>query len=88
MINILRTPDDFKIYCEGENADAVLNTVSHLCAGIHAVNRVGDDTSGRHWSRTRALGINSLAFRLCRTIRFTPLTQTVWEFLKKISRGI
>ena len=70
MINILRTPDDFKIYCEGENADAVSNTVSHLCAVIHAVNRVGDDTSGRHWSRTRALGINSLAFRLCQNNTF------------------
>ena len=46
------------------------NTVSHLCAGIHAVNRIGDDTSGRHWSRTRALGINSLAFRLCQNNTF------------------
>ncbi|MBQ3598336.1 MAG: hypothetical protein II987_03615 [Clostridia bacterium] len=46
------------------------NTVSHLCAGIHPVNRVGDDTSGRHWSRTRALGINSLAFRLCQNNTF------------------
>ncbi len=53
--------------------DAVVigcNTVSHLCAGIHPVNRVGDDTSGRHWSRTRALGINSLAFRLCQNQTF------------------
>lgn len=53
--------------------DAVVigcNTVSHLCAGIHAVNRVGDDTSGRHWSRTRALGVNSLAFRLCQNNTF------------------
>lgn len=46
------------------------NTVSHLCAGIHAVNRIGDDTSGRHWSRTRTLGINSLAFRLCQNNTF------------------
>ena len=46
------------------------NTVSHLCAGIHAVNRIGDDTSGRHWSRTRTLGINSLAFRMCQNNTF------------------
>ena len=32
MINILRTPDDSKIYCEGENADAVLNTVQQNSA--------------------------------------------------------
>lgn len=40
------------------------NTVSHLCAGLVEVNRIGDDTSGKKWDRTRALGINTLAFRL------------------------
>lgn len=40
------------------------NTVSHLCAGLVEVNRVGDDTSGKYWTRTRVLGVNSLAFRL------------------------
>ncbi len=40
------------------------NTVSHLCAGLVELNRIGDDTSGREWARTRKMGINTLAFRL------------------------
>ena len=51
-----------------ENAgDALIlgcNCVSHLTAGYAHLNRVGDDTSGREWNRTRKYGINSLAFRL------------------------
>jgi alpha-galactosidase len=39
------------------------NTVSHLTAGMFAANRIGDDTSGRDWDRTRKFGVNSLAFR-------------------------
>jgi alpha-galactosidase len=39
-------------------------TISHLCAGLVEINRIGDDTSGKTWSRTRSLGVNSLAFRL------------------------
>lgn len=46
------------------------NTVSHMCAGLVEINRVGDDTSGKYWSRTRTLGINSLAFRLPQNKRF------------------
>lgn len=40
------------------------NTLSHLCAGLVEINRIGDDTSGREWERTRAYGVNTLAFRL------------------------
>lgn len=39
------------------------NTVSHLSAGLFDVCRIGDDTSGLDWSRTRKMGVNSLAFR-------------------------
>jgi alpha-galactosidase len=39
------------------------NTVSHLSAGYFEMCRVGDDTSGSEWSRTRKMGVNSLAFR-------------------------
>ena len=39
------------------------NTVSHLSAGQFEICRVGDDTSGREWARTRKMGVNSLAFR-------------------------
>ena len=47
--------------------DAVLigcNTFGHLGAGMFEVQRVGDDTSGREWERTRKMGVNTLAFRL------------------------
>jgi alpha-galactosidase len=40
------------------------NTVGHLCQGIFDVQRIGDDTSGRQWERTRRMGVNTLAFRL------------------------
>ncbi len=46
------------------------NTISHLCAGLVELNRIGDDTSGRVWSRTRAYGVNTLAFRLCQNNAF------------------
>ena len=39
------------------------NTVSHLSAGHFELCRVGDDTSGTEWARTRKMGVNSLAFR-------------------------
>jgi alpha-galactosidase len=39
------------------------NTVSHLSAGVFEINRIGDDTSGREWDRTRKMGVNALAFR-------------------------
>ena len=39
------------------------NTVSHLSAGHFEMYRVGDDTSGTEWARTRKMGVNSLAFR-------------------------
>lgn len=39
------------------------NTVSHLSAGHFELCRIGDDTSGTDWARTRKMGVNSLAFR-------------------------
>lgn len=39
------------------------NTVSHLSAGRFEMCRIGDDTSGTEWPRTRKMGVNSLAFR-------------------------
>jgi alpha-galactosidase len=39
------------------------NTMSHLAAGLFEMQRIGDDTSGRDWNRTRKMGVNSLAFR-------------------------
>jgi len=39
------------------------NTVNHLAAGVFEICRIGDDTSGTEWARTRKMGVNSLAFR-------------------------
>jgi alpha-galactosidase len=39
------------------------NTVSHLSAGLFEIQRIGDDTSGKEWSRTVKMGVNTLAFR-------------------------
>ncbi|MEJ5994986.1 hypothetical protein WG904_11215 [Pedobacter sp. Du54] len=39
------------------------NTISHLSAGLFEINRIGDDTSSREWSRTRKMGVNTLGFR-------------------------
>jgi alpha-galactosidase len=39
------------------------NTLSHLSAGVFELSRVGDDTSGKEWARTRKMGVNTLGFR-------------------------
>ena len=46
------------------------NTFSHFSAGLFELNRIGDDTSGKNWSRTRALGVNTIAFRMCQNDSF------------------
>ena len=52
----------------GEAAGGALvmgcNTFGHLCAGNVHLQRIGDDTSGREWERTRKMGVN--AFGLSR----------------------
>jgi alpha-galactosidase len=40
------------------------NTIGHLAAGTHEIQRTGDDTSGRAWERTRRMGPNTLAMRM------------------------
>lgn len=40
------------------------NTLSHLSAGLFEFNRIGDDTSGKEWDRTRKMGVNTLGFRM------------------------
>jgi len=39
------------------------NTIGHLAAGLVELQRIGDDTSGVSWNRTRRMGVNALAFR-------------------------
>jgi alpha-galactosidase len=41
------------------------NAISHLASGYFHINRIGDDTSGRAFERTRYYGVNTLAYRLC-----------------------
>ena len=46
------------------------NCIGHLCATYHQLNRTGDDTSGRRWSQTVRMGVNSLAYRGCQNGAF------------------
>lgn len=46
------------------------NTFGHLAAGIFESQRIGDDTSGRDWERTRRFGVNALSFRIAQHRRF------------------
>lgn len=47
----------------GESMLIGCNTIGHLGAGLFELQRIGDDTSGREWERTRKMGVNTLAFR-------------------------
>jgi len=49
------------------------NTVGHLSAGLFELQRTGDDTSGKDWERTRRMGVNTLAHRLCQHGTFFQL---------------
>jgi alpha-galactosidase len=58
--------DDLYTTIRAAAGDALIigcNTVSHLSAGHFEICRVGDDTSGTEWARTRKMGVNTLAFR-------------------------
>ena len=49
------------------------NTVGHLAAGIFESQRIGDDTSGRDWERTRRFGVNGLAHRIAQHRTFSHI---------------
>ena len=67
------------------------NTIGHLAAGLVEAQRIGDDTSGREWSRTRKMGVNTLAFRLPQHNAFfaadadcVPLTREIpWNLTRQ-----
>ena len=40
------------------------NTIGHLLVGYAECSRIGDDTSGINFARTRDFGVNTLAYRL------------------------
>jgi alpha-galactosidase len=70
------------------------NTASHLSAGLFEINRIGDDTSGKEWARTRKMGVNTLGFRMTQHNNFyaadgdcVGLTKAVpWEKNKQWMR--
>jgi alpha-galactosidase len=52
---------------EAAGDDAVIlgcNTVGHIAAGFFESQRIGDDTSGKEWERTRRFGVNTLSHRI------------------------
>ncbi len=49
------------------------NTVGHIAAGIFESQRIGDDTSGRDWERTRRFGVNTLAHRMAQHRTFSHI---------------
>lgn len=63
------------------------NTVSHLSAGLFEIYRIGDDTSGKEWDRTKRMGVNTLGFRMVQHRKFYEAdgdcvgltTQVPWE---------
>lgn len=67
------------------------NTIGHLGAGLFEMQRIGDDTSGREWPRTRKMGVNTLAFRMAQHNTFfaadadcVPLTAAIpWELTRQ-----
>lgn len=75
------------------------DVVGHLAAGLVHAQRIGDDTSGIDWNRTRRVGVNTLAFRLAQHGSFftadadcvasTPMTDWALnrQFLDLIARS-
>lgn len=62
----------YKTIKDSSNGATIIgcNAIGHLCAGLHQLNRTGDDTSGFEWARTQKMGINTLAFRVCQNNKF------------------
>lgn len=58
------------------------NCVSHLTAGLCHINRIGDDTSGVEFDRTRRMGVNTLAFRLPQNGKFYMVDADCAGFIK------
>jgi alpha-galactosidase len=61
------------------------NTMSHLSAGVFELNRIGDDTSGKEWARTRKMGVNTLGFRIAQHNSFYAVDGDCVGLTKDIS---
>ena len=69
----------------GENTTILgCNTIGHLAAGIFESQRIGDDTSGTKWERTRRMGVNTLAFRMPQHRTFSYIDPDCVAFTKDI----
>ncbi|HEY1786597.1 MAG TPA: hypothetical protein VGJ73_00510 [Verrucomicrobiae bacterium] len=55
--------EDIRSAAGGDTIILGCNTIGQISAGIFEMQRVGDDTSGNNWARTRKMGVNGLAFR-------------------------
>lgn len=62
----------YKTIKDNSNGAVIIgcNVIGHLCAGLHQLNRTGDDTSGFDWNRTAKMGVNTLAFRVAQNNAF------------------
>ncbi len=60
------------------------NTVGHLAAGYHEIQRTGDDTSGRSWNRNRRMGVNTLAFRAAQNGSFFQVDPDIVAITKNV----
>ena len=64
------------------------NTIGQMGQGYFDLQRIGDDTSGRQWERTRRMGVNAAGFRLPQQGTFYTLDADMvgitdaipWEF--------
>lgn len=63
------------------------NTVNHLAAGIHQIQRSGNDTSGRHFEFTRRHGIHSM-MRAPQNNAFFKTDPDCAAFTEKVSKNL
>ena len=63
------------------------NTVGHLTAGIHQVQRIGDDTSGRMYELTRRDGIHSM-MRLPQNGALSQIDPDCAAFTHRVSHSV
>jgi len=68
----------------GEGIIIGCNTVSHLCAGVFELNRIGDDTSGNDWRRCPQMGVNRWRFGRRREGRFMGRMRIAVRITKKL----
>ena len=63
------------------------NTINHLAAGIHQIQRSGNDTSGRHFEFTRRFGVHSMV-RAPQNNAFFKTDPDCAAFTEKVSKEL